>query len=96
VAAVVERAPGSTSFVDVLDRMLDKGVVIDYWARASVVGIDLVAVEARMVVASIDLQAAGTIGVTAPLARWLSQSGIAGGSGVTDVALADRGQRPCV
>ena len=74
MAAVVERAPGSARFIDVLDRMLDKGVVIDYWARVYLVSIDLATVEARTVVASseTDLQAAGTIGVTAPLAGWLS------------------------
>ena len=50
----VERAAGGTSLVDVLDRVLDKGIVIDAWARVSLVGIDLITVEARIVVASID------------------------------------------
>ncbi len=40
--------------IDVLDRVLDKGIVIDAWVRVSVVGIDLITVEARIVVASID------------------------------------------
>jgi hypothetical protein len=51
---VVERSPGGTSLIDVLDRVLDKGIVIDAWVRVSLVGIDLVTVEARIVVASID------------------------------------------
>ena len=34
--------------------MLDKGIVIDAWVRVSVVGIDLITVEARVVVASIE------------------------------------------
>jgi len=38
----------------VLDRVLDKGIVIDAWVRVSLVGIDLITVEARVVVASID------------------------------------------
>jgi hypothetical protein len=38
----------------VLDRVLDKGVMIDAWVRVSVVGIDLITVEARIVVASIE------------------------------------------
>jgi hypothetical protein len=38
----------------VLDRVLDKGIVIDAWVRISLVGIDLITVEARVVVASID------------------------------------------
>jgi hypothetical protein len=50
----VERAPGGTSLIDVLDRVLDKGIVIDAYVRVSLVGIDLVTVEARVVVASIE------------------------------------------
>ena len=42
----VERAPGGTSLIDVLDRVLDKGIVIDAYVRVSLVGIDLVTVEA--------------------------------------------------
>ncbi len=34
--------------------MLDKGIVIDAWVRVSLVGIDLITVEARVVVASIE------------------------------------------
>jgi hypothetical protein len=50
----IERAPGGASLIDVLDRVLDKGIVIDAWVRVSLVGIDLITVEARVVVASID------------------------------------------
>ena len=50
----VERRPPGVSFVDVLDRVLDKGVVIDAWLTVSLVGIDLVTVKARVVVASIE------------------------------------------
>src|ERR671922_2466091 len=50
----VERTSGGTSLIDVLDRVLDKGIVIDAWVRVSLVGIDLITVEARVVVASID------------------------------------------
>lgn len=46
----VDRAAGGTSLIDVLDRVLDKGIVIDPWARVSVIGIDLITVEARVVV----------------------------------------------
>jgi len=49
----VERVQAATSLVDVLDRVLDKGIVIDAWVRVSLVGIDLLTVEARVVVASI-------------------------------------------
>jgi hypothetical protein len=50
----VERTAGGTSLIDVLDRVLDKGIVIDAWVRVSLVGIDLITVEARIVVASIE------------------------------------------
>ena len=50
----VERVAGRSSLIDVLDRVLDKGIVIDAWVRISLVGIDLITVEARVVVASID------------------------------------------
>jgi len=67
----VERTPGGTSLIDVLDRVLDKGIVIDAWVRVSLVGIDLITVEARIVVASIDtyLRYAEALGITAPAAR---------------------------
>jgi gas vesicle structural protein len=67
----VERRPGGTSLIDVLDRVLDKGIVIDAWVRISLVGIDLITVEARIVVASIDtyLKYAEAIGITAPVSR---------------------------
>jgi hypothetical protein len=50
----LERASNSASVVDVLDRVLDKGIVIDAWVRVSLVGIDLLTIEARVVVASIE------------------------------------------
>jgi len=67
----VERAPGGTSLIDVLDRVLDKGIVIDAWVRVSVVGIDLITVEARVVVASIDtyLKYSGAVGQTVTASR---------------------------
>ena len=67
----VERAPGGTSLVDVLDRVLDKGIVIDAWVRVSLVGIDLITVEARIVVASIDtyLKYSDAVGAAASAAR---------------------------
>lgn len=46
--------PTTSSLVEVLDRILDKGVVIDIWARVSLVGIEILTVEARVVIASVD------------------------------------------
>ena len=40
--------------VEVLDRVLDKGIVIDAWLRVALAGIDLLHVDARVVVASIE------------------------------------------
>jgi hypothetical protein len=67
----VERAAGGTSLIDVLDRVLDKGIVIDAWVRVSLVGIDLITVEARVVVASIDtyLKYSEAVGAAASAAR---------------------------
>src|SRR5947209_20176137 len=51
----VERTADRTSFLDALDRVLDKGIVIDAWMRASLggVGIDLITVETSVIVVSI-------------------------------------------
>jgi hypothetical protein len=49
----LERISGNSSIIDILDRVLDKGIVIDASVRVSLVGIELVTVEARVVVASI-------------------------------------------
>ena len=67
----VERISGGSSLIDVLDRVLDKGIVIDAWVRISLVGIDLITVEARIVVASIDtyLKYADAVGLTGLVAR---------------------------
>lgn len=42
----------AVTVIDVLDRVLDKGIVIDAWVMVSVAGVDLLTVEARVVVAS--------------------------------------------
>lgn len=67
----VERAPGGSSLIDVLDRILDKGIVVDAWVRISLVGIDLITVEARVVIASIDtyLKYAEAVGITPTVSR---------------------------
>ena len=46
-------AADHASVIDVLERVLDKGIVIDAWVRASLAGIDLLTVGARVVIASI-------------------------------------------
>ena len=50
----VEKSMGSSSLVEVIDRILDKGIVIDAWVRVSLVGIELLAVEARVVASGVE------------------------------------------
>jgi len=66
----VEKAIASTSLAEVIDRILDKGVVVDAWVRVSLVGIELLAVEARVVIAGVDtfLKYAEAAGLTASAA----------------------------
>jgi hypothetical protein len=75
----VERVSGGSSLIDVLDRVLDKGIVIDAWVRISLVGIDLITVEARVVVASIDtyLKYADAVGLHPLVSRPTLGEGIA-------------------
>ena len=63
----VEKSIGSSSLVEVIDRILDKGIVIDAWARVSLVGIELLAVEARAVAAGVEtfLKYAEAVGLMA-------------------------------
>jgi hypothetical protein len=48
-----ERTPG-TDLTDVLDRVLDKGIVVDAWLKFTIVGVDLLTLQARVVVASLE------------------------------------------
>jgi gas vesicle structural protein len=50
----VEKNLASASLAEVMDRVLDKNIVIDAWARVSLVGIELLAIEARIASASAD------------------------------------------
>jgi gas vesicle structural protein len=50
----VSRAPRPSGLADVLELILDKGLVIDAYVRVSLVGIELVTIDARIVVASVD------------------------------------------
>jgi len=50
----LQRGPSPSGLADVLDLILDKGLVIDAYVRVSVIGIELLVVDARIVVASVD------------------------------------------
>ena len=51
---MVTQSPDISSLAEVLDRILDKGIVVDLWARISLVGIEILTIESRVVVASVD------------------------------------------
>ncbi|MEI6180352.1 MAG: gas vesicle structural protein GvpA [Chloroflexales bacterium] len=66
----IEKVNASSSLAEVIDRILDKGIVVDAWVRISLVGIELLAIEARVVVAGVDtyLKYAEAVGLTAAAA----------------------------
>lgn len=68
--ATVQKTMDSSSLAEVVDRILDKGIVVDAWLRVSLVGIEILAIEARVVVASVDtfLKYAEAVGLTATAA----------------------------
>ena len=76
----VQRQPGPGSLAELLNIILDKGIVIDAWARVSVVGIEILTIEARVVVASVEtyLRYAEAIGLTALAAPPPTQQAIEG------------------
>jgi hypothetical protein len=59
-----------SGLAEVLDRILDKGVVIDAWVRVSLLGLEILTVEARVVIAGVEtyLKYAEAVGLTAPAA----------------------------
>ena len=60
------REENRATLIDVLDRILDKGIVIDAWVRVSLAGLDLLMIEARVVIASFEtyLSYADTLSVS--------------------------------
>ena len=65
--ATVQKSMDTSSLAEVVDRILDKGIVVDAWVRVSLVGIEILAIEARVVIASVDtfLKYAEAVGLTA-------------------------------
>ena len=72
--AAAQQPAGKTSdaasVAELVDVILDKGIFIDAWARVSVLGLELLTIEARVMVASVEtyLRYADAIGLTAPAA----------------------------
>jgi len=50
----IQKSADSSGLAEVIDRILDKGIVIDAFVRVSVVGIEILTIEARVVIASVD------------------------------------------
>ena len=50
----LQRGPSPSGLADVLDVILDKGLVIDAYVRVSVIGIEVLTIDARIVIASVD------------------------------------------
>jgi len=53
-AGAVSRTSPGGALGEILDRVLDKGIVIDAWAPVSVLGIEIISIEARVVVVSVE------------------------------------------
>lgn len=62
----IEKSAASASIAEVVDRILDKGVVVDAFVRVSLVGIELLSIEVRAIVASVEtwLKYAEAVGLT--------------------------------
>ena len=85
----VRKTSESASLAELVDVILDKGIVIDTWARVSVLGLELLTIEARMVVTSVEtyLRYADAIARIAPAASPPRQWIVAGGENEHDRVL---------
>jgi len=63
----VGRGLASSTLVEVIDRILDKGLVIDFWLTVALIGIEIVSIEGRVVLASVEtyLKYAEAMGLSA-------------------------------
>ena len=77
---MLQRQSTAASLIDVLDRVLDKGIVIDAWVALSVAGINLVTVDARIVVASIETYIRHGEAVARALGPFQARPTLAGGT----------------
>jgi hypothetical protein len=66
----VQTSMASSGLAEVLDRILDKGLVLDAWVRVSLLGLEILTIEARIVLAGVEtyLKYAEAVGLTAPAA----------------------------
>jgi gas vesicle structural protein len=76
----VQKMGGSSGLAEVLHVILEKGIVVDVWVRVSIIGIEILTVEIRAVIASVDtyLRYAEAIGLTALAAAPRGEPGVPG------------------
>jgi gas vesicle structural protein len=70
IVMAVQTSMAPSGLAEVLDRILDKGIVIDAWVRVSLLGLEILTVEARVVIAGVEtyLKYAEAVGLTAQAA----------------------------
>lgn len=80
----VQKMGGSSGLAEVLNVILEKGIVVDVWVRVSIIGIEILTVEIRAVIASVDtyLRYAEAIGLTSLAAAPRAQQQLAPGGAV--------------
>ena len=79
--ANVTKSTESSNLAEMVERILDKGIVIDAWVKLSMVGIELFLVEARVVIASIEtyLKYADAIRLTTGKLKYAGAIGLPAG-----------------
>jgi hypothetical protein len=85
----LQRAPSPSGLADVVDLILDKGLVIDAYIRIAVIGIELITIDARIVIASVDTylrfaEAVNRLDLTQTEAAGLAELRDGGGNGGGD------------
>jgi gas vesicle structural protein len=88
-AQPVRKMSESDSLAELVDVILDKGIVIDAWTRVSVLGLELLTIETRMVVTSVEtyLRYADAIARISPAAPPPWQRTVSGGASEDDRVL---------
>jgi len=82
----LQRAPSPSGLADVVELILDKGLVIDAYVRIAVIGIELITIDARIVIASVDTylrfaEAVNRLDLTQTEAAGLAELRDGGGNG---------------
>ena len=66
----VQTSMEPSGLAEVMERIMDKGLVLDEWVRVSLLGLDILTAEARAVLTGVEtyLKYAEAVGPTAPAA----------------------------